>query len=354
MKISQLIATKKYTQYHESVASRLPRKITSQQQLLNIGYGIAVRDLGLSKAKTLDENFAANLVNAYHKQCLDEGLGSFLGKAAGHVAGAVGAAGRGIKGAWQDAKQGYATAKSVWDPKDAPGTYPNAAGVAPTGTPPAAQPGTAQPGAAGTPGAAGAAGTPGAAGAAGTPGADGTAGAAGAAGAPTASGATGDIGSIMQTIDKLDKPTKQQLAGELEKNIASAPEPAAPAAEPAATTPASTPATATATPGPAGTTYDPAKAAADKLAKGQADQQLAQQQMDATKQANAAAAGQDAAIKAAADAAKAKPPFQQTASDKLAIKAAADKGIREAKEKKKKAKKKIVAEFNSNFLGRTI
>jgi hypothetical protein len=91
---------------------------------------------------------------------------------------------------------------------------------------------------------------------------------------------------------------------------------------------------------------------AAKQAAGQADQQQAQQQMKATADANAATNQQDAAIKAAADAAKAKPAFQQTASDKLAIKQAADRGIREAKEKKKKLKKKkIVAEFHSNFLG---
>ena len=78
--------------------------------------------------------------------------------------------------------------------------------------------------------------------------------------------------------------------------------------------------------------------------------------MKATADANAATAQQDASIKAAADAAKAKAPFQQTAADKLAIKAAADKGIKEAEEKKKKLKKKkkIVAEFRSNFLGMVI
>ena len=166
MKISQLIATKQKTQYHESVASRLPRGIKSQQQLLNFGYGIAVRDLGLLKASSLNENFAAKLVNSYHKQCLDEGIGSFLGKAAGHVAGAAGAAGRGLKSAWQDAKQGYATAKSVWDPKDAPGTHPTGAEPATPGAP-AATPGapaaTPTPGApAATPGAPAAAPTPGA------------------------------------------------------------------------------------------------------------------------------------------------------------------------------------------------
>lgn len=85
------------------------------------------------------------------------------------------------------------------------------------------------------------------------------------------------------------------------------------------------------TPAPQGQSMevDP-NAAGNKLAKGQADRQQAMQQMDATKQSNAAAVDQDAKIKAAADAAKAKPAFQQTASDKLAIKAAQDKGIKEA------------------------
>ena len=68
-------------------------------------------------------------------------------------------------------------------------------------------------------------------------------------------------------------------------------------------------------------------------AAGQAQQQQAIQQMQNTAKANQAAANTDAAIKAAADAAKAKPAFQQTASDKLAIKRAADKGIRENLEK---------------------
>jgi hypothetical protein len=95
-------------------------------------------------------------------------------------------------------------------------------------------------------------------------------------------------------------------------------------------------------------------AAADKLAKGQADQAAASQQMAATQQANAAKSADDTAIKAAADAAKAKPGFQQTLADKNAIKAAADKGIREAEEKKKKLKKKKVVEFYSKFLGKTI
>ena len=369
MKISQLIATKQKTQYHESVASRLPRGIKSQQQLLNFGYGIAVRDLGLLKASSLNENFAAKLVNSYHKQCLVEGIGSFLGKAAGNVAGAVGAAGRGLKGAWQDAKQGYSNAKAAWDPKDAPGTYPNAASAAPTGAAPA--PGAA-PAATGAPAA-----EPAATGAP-APAADPAATGAPAPAADPAAPATGDVSSIMKTIDKLDKPTKQQLAGELQKNIASAPEPEAEkpgydpqtgvanpsmaaqnsAAGKAAAPHGFNPQTGEPNPDPAappaepqGSTYDPAKAAADKAAKNQADADQRNADIEKTKQANAAKNQQDAAIKAAADAARAKAGFQQTAADKLAIQAADKAGIREAK---KKLKKKIVAEFKSNFLGRMI
>jgi hypothetical protein len=63
--------------------------------------------------------------------------------------------------------------------------------------------------------------------------------------------------------------------------------------------------------------------------------------MKTTAQANQAAANTDAAIKAAADAAKAKPAFQQTASDKLAIKRAADKGIREEMKKQMLKKNKV-------------
>ena len=362
MNITELVKSIN-TPYYETVASRLPRGIKSQEHLLNLGYEITVRDLGLPRAKTLDESFAVNLINSYHRQCINEGVGSFLGKAAGNVAGAVGAAGRGIKGAWNDAKQGYKDAKASWDPKTG---APPAGGTAPapvngtTAVPPPASGGTEP---AATPAASGDTGRPYVA-------------QPGASAAPEASAPAGDIGSIMQAIDNLDKPTKQQLAGELEKSI-NTPEPAAdksgatPGTPPAAsgTTPPApgappapgvTPPAPGAAPGaaptaePQGSTYDPAKAAADKLAKGQADQQLAQQQMAATQQANAATNQQDASIKAAADAAKAKSGFQQTAADKLAIKAAADKGIREAKEKKKKLKKKVVAEFKSNFLGMII
>ena len=360
MNITELVKSIN-TPYYETVASRLPRGIKSQEHLLNLGYEITVRDLGLPRAKTLDESFAVNLINSYHRQCINEGVGSFLGKAAGNVVGAVGAAGRGIKNAWNDAKQGYKDAKTSWDPKTG---APPAGGTAPapvngtTAVPPPASGGTepaATPSTYASPAASGDTGRPYVA-------------QPGASAAPEASAPAGDIGSIMQAIDNLDKPTKQQLAGELEKSI-NTPEPAAdkpgatPGTPPAAggTTPpapGATPAPGAPPPSPTaepqGSTYDPAKAAADKLAKGQADQQLAQQQMAATQQANAATNQQDASIKAAADAAKAKSGFQQTAADKLAIKAAADKGIREAKEKKKKLKKKVVAEFKSNFLGMII
>lgn len=347
MNITELVKSIN-TPYYETVASRLPRGIKSQEHLLNLGYEITVRDLGLPRAKTLDESFAVNLINSYHRQCINEGVGSFLGKAAGNVVGAVGAAGRGIKNAWNDAKQGYKDAKTSWDPKTG---APPAGGTAPapvngtTAVPPPASGGTepaATPSTYASPAASGDTGRPYVA-------------QPGASAAPEASAPAGDIGSIMQAIDNLDKPTKQQLAGELEKSI-NTPEPAA---DKPGATPGTPPAAGGTTPPaptaePQGSTYDPAKAAADKLAKGQADQQLAQQQMAATQQANAATNQQDASIKAAADAAKAKSGFQQTAADKLAIKAAADKGIREAKEKKKKLKKKVVAEFKSNFLGMII
>ncbi len=188
MKISQLVATKKYTQYYESVANKLPRGIKTQQQLLNLGYRVAVEDLGLAKAKTLDENFAAKLVNSYHKQCIDEGIGSFLGKAAGNVVGAVNAAGRGIKNAWNDAKAGYAAGKSSWDD--------NAAATPAAG-------GTAVPAAGGTAAAPAAAAAP----------------AGGGSDRPYVAPAGGGIGDIMKAIDGLDPASKKQLAGELEKSI---------------------------------------------------------------------------------------------------------------------------------------
>ena len=81
------------------------------------------------------------------------------------------------------------------------------------------------------------------------------------------------------------------------------------------------------TPEPQGTTYDPSKAAANRLAKGQAAQQQALQQMAATQKANSPISQQYSTIKAAAAAALAKPGFQQSPEDKLAIKQAAANNI---------------------------
>jgi hypothetical protein len=226
MNITELVKSIN-TPYYETVASRLPRGIKSQQHLLNLGYVITVQDLGLSRAKALDESFAANLVKSYHKQCLNEGVGSFLGKAAGHVVGGLGAA-------WRDAKKGYADAKASWADKTAPaaGAAPAAGGTAPvsgtTAVPPpdsgSAEPAPAAPSTYATPPAGGDTGRPyvaqpGAGAAPEAPAASG-----GSAPAPTAPAAggtapAGDIGSIMQAIDKLDPPSKQKLAADLEKNI---------------------------------------------------------------------------------------------------------------------------------------
>ena len=297
MKISQLVATKKYTQYYESVANKLPRGIKTQQQLLNLGYSIAVNDLGLAKAKTLDENFAAKLVNSYHKQCIDEGIGSFLGKAAGNVVGAVGAAGRGIKNAWNDAKQGYKDAKGAWDenPPTPAGTgaAPRAAPAGGTASPAAPAGGTAAP-AGGTAAPAGGTAAPGAAPAGGT-----TTPAGGGTDRPFVAPAgvgvagAGGIGDIMKAIDGLDPASKTQLAGELEKSIASTPAPAATttpdeldAVKKNAGLPAAAPAGGTASPAapaaaaPAGGTASPAAPAAaaptGKLTQAQQDAKKAE------------------------------------------------------------------------------
>jgi hypothetical protein len=260
------------------------------------------------------------------QQDIEEGIGSFLGKAAGHVTGGLGAA-------WKDAKQGYKAAKSAWD--DPTGANSDATnGAAPSGGPDPAE-------------------------------------------------LRQQAAALTQQADQLEKSASQPAP--------TAPAPTTPAPtnttapEPAAVdpgtdhglgkqsdgkfitpgqkfdtetgkpleAPVTTPA-APETPAP-GLEIDPAKAAADKAAKNQADADQRNADIEKTKQANAAKAQQDAAIKAAADAARAKPGFQQSPEDKLAIKAAERAGIREAEEKKKKLKKKkIVAEFKSNFLGMKI
>lgn len=156
----------------------------------------------------------------------------------------------------------------------------------------------------------------------------------------TATAPAGDAKAIKNQITQ-----KQKELTALQAQLKTASTPPATTPTPAVTTPPqATPAAATAA-------YDPAKAAADKAAKVQADAAQRNADIEKTKQANAAAAAsaaEQAKLKAAADAAKAKPAFNQTAADKLAIKAAAEKGINEGKENK--FKKKTVAEFNSRFL----
>jgi hypothetical protein len=136
---------------------------------------------------------------------IDEGVGDVLGKAAGNIVGATKAAGRGLSGMWKDAKAGYAAGKTAWDPKSEKSTTtPAVPGSAPASSSATAAPATA----------------------------------------------SGDISSILQTIDKLDQPAKQQLAGELEKSIAGGGQPA-PAGMPPQGSPVTAPGTTSAATQPA-------------------------------------------------------------------------------------------------------
>jgi hypothetical protein len=259
------------------------------------------------------------------QQNIEEGIGSFLGKAAGHVAGGLGAS-------FRDAKQGYKAAKSAWD--DPAGTNSDATnGAAPTGGPNPAE-------------------------------------------------LRQQAAALTQQADQLEKAASQPAPTAPAPTAPAPTTPAptnTPAPEPAAVDPGTDhglgkqsdgkfitpgqqfdtetgkPLAAPEAPTGQGVEIDPAKAAADKAAKNQADADQRNADIEKTKQANAAKNQQDAAIKAAADAARAKSGFQQTAADKLAIQAADKAGIKEAEEKKKKLKKKkVVTEFKSNFLGMII
>ena len=140
-----------------------------------------------------------------------------------------------------------------------------------------------------------------------------------------------ELNQLKATLGKLNPEQKKELAGELEKSMN------APAQQPAPQ-------------GAQSLDLDQLKQQSQaRQAQGQSDQQAAVQQMKQTQQANAAAAQADNELVAAVKAAKAKPGFQQTAQDKLAIQKGAAKGIHESKKKKK-----IVAEFKSNFLGMVI
>ena len=162
------------------------------------------------------------------QQELDEGFASTLGKGVGALAKGVGAVAGGAVGAWDAAKKGFAAGRSTvaGDDTEEPTAAPG--GAAPGGAAPTAAPGGAAPGRPYVAPAPTAART--------APGAGTTA---------PAPGAAGNIGDIIKMIDTLDQPSKQQLAGELEKNIAATPKPeapAAPTAAPAAPTAAKPPA----------------------------------------------------------------------------------------------------------------
>jgi hypothetical protein len=203
----------------------------------------------------------------------DEGLGSMIGKGVGALARGAGAVAGGIAGIGAAAKKGYAAGKATVagdpDPAAAGGapapTTPPAGGTAPTAPP--AQ-GTAPAGGTSAPAQGGFAPAQG-----GTqPASSGGSAPAQAGGsAPAAAPNSGELGGIMQAIDKLDKPTKQQLAGELEKNISSTAEPA-PEKSAGGTAPTTPPAGGTApTTPPAGGTAPTTPPAGGKLTQAQQD-----------------------------------------------------------------------------------
>ena len=319
MKIVQLVTEKTNSSLHESIAKQIPRGLNSQQEIFNVGYKLAVKTVGLKEAQQLNTKFATQLLASYYRQHLDEGLGSAIGYGAGKLAKGAGAIAGGLAGMWDAAKKGFAagrgTVSSAAD--DEPATAPAPTGGAAGGTAPSgdatvggevasndllnrAKQGTTQ--------------DPNA-----TP-----------APAPAPAG-NPQLDAIMKDIQGLDDASKKELLAQLQGKPA---EPA-PAEQPAAGQ---------------SVELDPAKAAADKQAKNAADAAERDAQIAATKQSNAQTAAADNALVAAVKAAKAKPAFQQTAQDKLTIKQGAEKGIHESKKKKKK----VVAEFNSKFLGMKI
>ena len=313
MKITQLV--NESITLHESIAKTIPRGLNSQQEIFNFGYRLAVKKLGLQEASKLDTKFALKLLSSYYRQHLDEGLGSAIGWGAGKLAKGVGAVAGGLAGMWDAAKKGWSAGRSTVSAAADDDAAPagGAGGAAPT-----------QQSAAPAGGAGGAAPTQQSA-------------------APTQQSAAPagnpKLDAILKDVGALDDASKKELLAQLQGKPAEKP-----AAEPAAPEkPAAAPAGGTTPPAAGG--YDPAKAKADRDAKIAADAAERDQQIAATKQANAAAAQADNDLVAAVKAAKAKPGFQQTAQDRLTIQQGAAKGIHESKKKKK-----VVAEFNSKFL----
>jgi hypothetical protein len=331
---------------YERVAKQIPRGIQSHNEVCKVGYKLAVQEVGIKEAQQLDTKFAVKLMSSYYQQHIDEGVGSFLGKAAGHVVGGLGAA-------WRDAKKGYADAKSSWSSgAPAPETPAPAATTAPAASTPVS---TAS---ASTPVSTTSAGQT-------TPASTATP----PAGNKPAPAADPALDGIMQQVQGLDANQKKELLAKLQGG-GEAPTPTTPAAVDPGTdhglgkqsdgkfitpgqqfdTETGKPLAAPEAPTGQGVEIDPAKAAADKAAKNQADADQRNADIEKTKQANAAAAAADEALRAKVAAAKAKPGFQQSPEDKLAIKAGAAKGIHESKKKKKKK----LAEFKSKFLGMII
>ena len=256
------------------------------------------------------------------EQQLDEGplgsavgaVGRGIGKVIGGVAkgvGAIAGIGAGAKRAFQKGKQASTdviggTGQGADAPvqKAAPAATAAAPAAAPAGGgASAAQPaasGAAQPAAAPMQGGGASAAQGGA-----------------AAAQPAAKPAAGssDVDAIIQQVDQLQPPEKKEVLAALQK-------PAAPAKEEPAAQPAANAAAQPAAQSGAEQQPD------DGLTQGQRDQQQAVQQMKTTADANAAASGQRNEVEAAGKAAAAKPGFQRTAADKLAIKQAQDMGVK--------------------------
>lgn len=287
------------------------------------------------------------------EQEIDEGLGQAIGKAWGGLARGAGAVAGGLAGTWDAAKQGYQAGKAA---------------VAGTGTP-------TPPAASGTAPATGNTAQAGGAPAAGQQPAQTTsvAPATGQTAAPAAgetepaAASSSELDRLKATLGKLNPAQKQELAGELEKSMNTPADPNKQSADATARGQqnqgfgfnrdtgvafksqaekdaflASKNQTQQA---PAAGSTAPAMTPQEKNAAAAAERD---KQIAATKASNAASAQADNELVAAVKAAKAKPGFQQTAQDKLTIQRGAEKGIHESKKKKKK---KLVAEFNSKFLG---